>query len=289
MSTPAEIAAVRAAYAAQVASALPDASVEAAFAKVPRESFLDPGPWPIVAGIGRYALSPDADPVHIYADNLIGIVPARGLNNGQPSLHAFLLVHAKPAKGEHVVHIGTGWGYYTAIMAEMVGPSGRVTGIEFDPDLASRARANLAPYPNVEIVAGDGAVAPFAAADVIYVNAGATRPAKTWLDRLTDGGRLVLPLTTAEGFTVPNDGNAAAVRGSIFLITRRAGAYDAKWISPVAIFPCAGARDPSSERALAKALAAGRWQDVTRLYRDPDNIPDERCFLKGDGWCLAYC
>ncbi len=36
----------------------------------------------------------------------------------------------------------------------------------------------------------------FDLADVIYVNAGATRPADIWLDRLNDGGRLVLPLTT---------------------------------------------------------------------------------------------
>ncbi len=93
-----------------------------------------------------------------------------------------------------------GVGYYTAIMAELVGPSGRVTGIEFDPELAARAKANFAGRPNVEILAGDGATVPFDPADVIYVNAGATRPAPAWLDRLKEGGRLVLPLTTAKGF-----------------------------------------------------------------------------------------
>jgi protein-L-isoaspartate O-methyltransferase len=63
-----------------------------------------------------------------------------------------------------------------------------------------RARANLAPHPNVEIVEGDGALVSFGEADVIYVNAGCTRPAESWLDRLADCGRLILPLTSDRGF-----------------------------------------------------------------------------------------
>jgi protein-L-isoaspartate(D-aspartate) O-methyltransferase len=287
MSTPAERAAARRAYARQITAAMPDAAVEAAFARVPRESFLDEGPWPIVKSVGVYESSPDADPVHLYTDRLVGIVPSRGLNNGLPSWHAHLLACAKPQLGEHVVHIGTGWGYYTAIMAEMVGAEGHVTGIEFEPDLAARASTNLASYTNVKVIAGDGASAPFDQADVIYVNAGATYPADHWLDRLADGGRLVLPLTTAAGFTLP-DPDTIALSGAVFLVTRDDAAYRAKWISPVAVYPCAGARDPRSERALAAALATGRWNDVTRLYRDAGDIPSERCFLKGEGWCLAY-
>jgi protein-L-isoaspartate(D-aspartate) O-methyltransferase len=263
-----------------------DGRLEAAFACVRREDFLGPGPWPVFAGTNHYIPTPDANPAHLYADILIGIIPERGLNNGQPSWHAFLLAQAKPAPGEHVVHIGAGTGYYTAIMAEMVGPSGRVTGIEFDTALASRARTNLARYENVAIIAGDGSTAPFDAANVIYVNAGATRPADAWLDRLAEGGRLLVPLTTAEGFGLADDGNFAA-RGAVFLIDRHADTFGAKWISPVAVFPCAGARDKASEQALARALQAGRWGEVTRLYRH-DNIPDESAFLKAPGWCLAY-
>lgn len=75
-----------------------------------------------------------------------------------------------------MVHIGTGTGYYTAILAHIVGPSGRVTGIEYEPELAARARTNFSTYPNVDIVEGDGALVSFETADVIYVNAGCTRP-----------------------------------------------------------------------------------------------------------------
>ena len=62
------------------------------------------------------------------------------------SRHRMYSIHcAAPASGEHVVHIGTGTGYYTAILAHLVGPSGWVTGIEYDCELAARAKANLAP------------------------------------------------------------------------------------------------------------------------------------------------
>jgi protein-L-isoaspartate(D-aspartate) O-methyltransferase len=72
----------------------------------------------------------------------------------------------------------------------------------------------------------------------------------------------------------------------VFRIERRGHDYFARWISAVAIFPCAGNRDEASERALAEAFAKGGWQQVTRLYRD-ENIPEERCWVSGPDWCLA--
>jgi protein-L-isoaspartate(D-aspartate) O-methyltransferase len=168
----------------------------------------------------------------------------------------------------------------------MVGPSGRVTGIEYDPKLAARAKVNFAAYPNVEILEGDGTLVSFDEADVIYVNAGCTQPAESWLDRLADGGRLILPMTSDQGFgAVPPELFARA--GAVFRIRRHGHDYVATWISPVAIFPCAGSRDEVSERALAEAFAKGGWQQVTRLYRDQE-IAEERCWLRGPGWCLAY-
>ena len=257
-----------------------------AFAAIPREDFLGPGPWLVLRWLRNYVPTPDADPVYLYTDDLVALVPERRVNNGQPSLHAHLIHQALPAAGQHVVHVGTGTGYYTAILAHLVGPSGRVTGIEYDAGLAARARASLAPYANVTVIEGDGTQVPFDAADVIYVNAGCTQPAARWLDGLADGGRLIMPMTSDQGF-----GGIAPVHiasaGAVFRIERRAASYLAQWISPVAIFPCAGGRDEASERALAEAFAGGGWQKVTRLYRDQD-VPDERCWLRGPGWCLAY-
>lgn len=286
-----ELGVIRRAYAKQIlaVAGVRDARLETAFAAVRREDYLGPGPWPMLRWSGgpeRYADSPDADPTYLYTNDLVGIVPDRHINNGQPSLHAALMAAAEVREGDHVVHVGAGVGYYTAIMAHLAGVTGRVTAIEFDPTLAARAEANFATRANVRVIAGDGAKVPFDAADVIYVNAGATRPAETWLDRLAEGGRLILPLTTDKGFRTLDPGPMQR-RGAVFAIERRGDAFLARWISAVAIFPCEGMRDPESEAALAEGFEKGGWDQVRRLHRGDDVAP-ERCWLRAPGWCLAY-
>ena len=98
--------------------------------------------------------------------------------------------------------------------------------------------------------------------------------------------RLILPMTSDQGFSAKSLERTAST-GAVFRIKRHGNDYFAHWISPVAIFPCAGSRDEASERALAEAFAKGGWQKVTRLYRDQE-IAEERCWLRGSGWCLAY-
>jgi protein-L-isoaspartate(D-aspartate) O-methyltransferase len=288
MDRTAELGIIRSAYAKQIMAAarVSNPRVERAFAAVCREQFLGPGPWSVCRWRGEYVPTPTADPVYLYTDDLVGIAPERHINNGQPSFHAAIISSAMPVEGEHVVHIGAGVGYYTAIFAHLVGSSGRVTAIELEVDLAARCEANFSSYSNVQVIQGDGAAVSFDAADVIYVNAGATRPADLWLDGLAKGGRLILPLTTSEGFGF-NDLYQMETKGTVFQIERRGGEFLARWISSVAIFPCEGGRDEASEHALASALNKGGWQHVTRLYRHED-VPEDRCWLRGQGWCLAY-
>jgi protein-L-isoaspartate(D-aspartate) O-methyltransferase len=279
---------IRRHYARQVMAAAGVASrrIENAFAAVPREAFLGRGPWPILRGEGRYVPSPSADPGYLYADLLVGIMPERRLNNGQPSFLATLIAGLAPQTGEHVVHVGAGVGYYTAILAHMVGHRGHVTAIEYDPILAGRLTANLSATANVDTVCGDGSLVEFPSADGILVNAGATRPAERWLDRLRDGGRLILPLTTTDAFT--GRGIVPAQRqGAVFRIVRQGDDYDARYFSGVGIYPCHGMREAASETALAAAFTAGGWEKVTRLYRR-DDLPDDQVWLRGEGWCLAY-
>jgi protein-L-isoaspartate(D-aspartate) O-methyltransferase len=76
-------------------------------------------------------------------------------------------------------------------------------------------------------------------------------------------------------------------RGAVFRIERRTSQFSVQWISEVAIIPCEGAHDETSEAALAEAFEKGDWKRVTRLYRNED-VPDDRCWLRGSGWCLAY-
>jgi len=288
MTAKSDIEIIRRAYAKRVmfAAGAADRRVEAAFAAVPREAFLDPGPWQIVrwrfASNSRgYVATPSADPAYIYDDVVVALLPERTLNNGQPSLHASLIASAAPKAGEHVVHIGVGFGYYTALLAHLVGRRGKVTAIEYDAELAARGARNLAAWPQAHVVPGDGTKIDFAPADVIYVNAGATHPLPHWVDRLAEGGRLIVPLTEA-GFPMGD-----ARRGAVFRIERRGDDYAARRISPVAIFPCAGGRDADAEAALATAFGKGGAEGVTRLYRH-DAVPDEDCWLRGKGWCLAY-
>jgi protein-L-isoaspartate(D-aspartate) O-methyltransferase len=282
-----ELVTVRRAYAKQVLASVKvnDARLEAAFAAVERERFLGPGPWPILRTSG-YTPTPDADPVYLYCDVLVGIVPERGLNNGMPSYHAPLMASAAIRSGEHVVHVGAGTGYYTAIMAHLAESTGRVTAIEFDSALARRAKHNFSGTPNVVVLQGDGVSIPFDPADVIYINAGATRPADAWLGGLKDGGRLILPLTARKTLPLGSTGSIAR-HGAVFWIERKGDDYLAKWISAVGVYPCEGGRDEVSEAALDAALQRGGWQDITRLYRT-DELPSDRCWLRAPGWALAY-
>jgi len=279
---------IRHAYAKQTmaAAGIVDRRVEAAFRAVKREDFLGPGPWPILRWGRGYETSPSRDPVYLYDDVLVGIIPERKINNGQPWLHALLIAHAAPQRGEHAVHIGSGVGYYTAILRHLVGRSGRVTAVEFDAALAERLAGNFRDAGNVRVVQGDGAAIDFDPADVCYVNAGVTRPPGSWLDRLRDGGRLILPMTSSKGFDDPDSGPIDR-RGAVFRIERRGDEFFAKWISAVAIFPCEGARDTASEAVLDAAFATGRVREVRRLYRR-DDVPEADCWVRGPGWCLAY-
>jgi protein-L-isoaspartate(D-aspartate) O-methyltransferase len=95
------------------------------------------------------------------------------------------------------------------------------------------------------------------AADVIYVNAGVTHSADSWLDGLCEGGRLILPLTTDENFQAVGSAafdSAKAMRtGAYFLIQRDGAAFEARALLPTVIVPAEGARDSAAETALTEA------------------------------------
>src|SRR5215470_12921149 len=115
----------------------------------PARGFLGTDPWRIVQRPSGPPL-PVNDPVYAYQDAAFTLVPERCVNNGSPSLHAKMLDDLAVEPGQHIAHFGAGAGYYTAMLAELTGASGRVTAIELDAVLAERARANLAAWGQVD-------------------------------------------------------------------------------------------------------------------------------------------
>jgi protein-L-isoaspartate(D-aspartate) O-methyltransferase len=248
-----------------------------AFATVPREHFLGAPPWQVFdLQDGCYWVIPGDDPACLYHNVLVAIDAARRLNNGHPEFWARLLDKLEIRPGDSIYHIGAGVGYYTAIMAELAGPEGKILAAEIDPALADRARTNLASRPNVQVVAADGARADPGPVDVIVVNAGATHPLPVWLNAMMPDGRLLLPLT-AEGW-----------RGSVFRIDRlpEPNRYTATVVSGVQIYPCTSARTPLAAQRLSRALGEG-GQRFVRSLRIDDHAPDRTCWLHGDGYCFS--
>ena len=145
-----------------------------AFANVEREGFVGSGPWRIPV-TGGYMDSETDDPAILYQDINIGLAPNLGINNGQPSLRAKCLAASAPKTGEVVVHVGAGTGYYTAILAHLVGVTGHVHAYEINAELASRAAGNLGGCDNVTVYAASALEATLPAADVIYVRLAAPK------------------------------------------------------------------------------------------------------------------
>jgi protein-L-isoaspartate(D-aspartate) O-methyltransferase len=248
-----------------------------ALATVPRESFVGPGPWHIKSPMrmGDYWTTDNADPRHVYHDVLIALDKARGINNGQPSLWAGLFDHLGITAGEQVLHLGCGTGYYSAIAAELVGLTGKVTAIEIDARLAELAHTALRPWPHASVLNADGSTISVEPADMIIVSAGATHPLAAWLDALNPRGRLLLPMTTDDQ------------GGGMLLVTRQStDAYAAQFLRPVGFIPFTGARDSEISHRLAVAFETDGGIDVKSLRRAPDE-PDETCWLAGEGWWLS--
>jgi protein-L-isoaspartate(D-aspartate) O-methyltransferase len=171
-----------------------DPRIEEAFRTVRRETFAGPGPWSISVGGHPYVVTPDDDPAFLYQNTLLALDSARGLNIGMPGAHAYWLSGCAVKEGETVIQIGAGSGYYTAILAHLVGPGGRVHAYEIDERLAGLARENLKDIAHTDVRDRSGIASDLPKADVIYVCAGAAQPATEWLDALLPGGRLVFPL-----------------------------------------------------------------------------------------------
>jgi protein-L-isoaspartate(D-aspartate) O-methyltransferase len=157
-----------------------DERVLSAFRKVPRHLFLDEALWP-----------------QAYSDHPLPIGEKQTIS--QPYIVA-LMTEALQLKGsEKILEIGTGSGYQTAILAELVD---QIYSIERLPGLAKRARKILdqLKFTNVVIRIGDGTdgwrdESPF---DAIIVAASAPNAPDPLMQQLDYGGRLIIPVGQEE-------------------------------------------------------------------------------------------
>jgi protein-L-isoaspartate(D-aspartate) O-methyltransferase len=156
-----------------------DPRVLAAFARVPRQLFV-----------------PDEARGESEADHPLDI--GYGQTISQPYIVAAMTEALRLQGGERVLEIGTGSGYQTAILAELLGPEATVRTVEIVPELSRRAQEVLRAlgYDNVEFRVGDGALgwpeaAPY---DAILVAAAPAVVPPALLEQLASGGRMVIPV-----------------------------------------------------------------------------------------------
>jgi len=125
-----------------------------------------------------------------------------GQTNSQPLTVAFMIELLQPRQNHKILDIGSGSGWTTSLLAEIVGPKGRIFGIERVLELKEFGQRNVAKYylENVEFFCQDGAkglpvYAPF---DRILVSAAAFEIPKELKDQLKIGGRMVIPTTAQD-------------------------------------------------------------------------------------------
>ncbi|MFZ2852801.1 MAG: protein-L-isoaspartate(D-aspartate) O-methyltransferase [Rhodocyclaceae bacterium] len=143
--------------------------------------------------VPRHAFVPDELQDCAYINDPLPI--GCGQTISQPYIVALMTDLIEPRASDVVLEVGTGSGYQSAVLAELVG---RVYTLEIVDELAEAARQRLQRlgYDNVEVRCGDGCAgwpehAPF---DAIIVTAGATGIPPALIEQLKPGGTLVIPV-----------------------------------------------------------------------------------------------
>jgi len=266
-----------------------------AFAETPREHYLGKPPWKVLTLKG-YRSPRKSHPRQLYDDVLVGILPERFLNNGQPSGLAMWFDALDLKRNERVAHIGCGTGYYTAILANVVGRGGHVRAFEIDDELAPRAARNLAHLRHVEVIHGDGSALDPGPADAIFVNAGANYPVPIWLDAIPVKGRLMFPLVSTLNIRHPAvvpwrarrypQFSSFGLGGMMMLVTREPSHLSVHVVSSVGIFPCIGAIEREADQRAAASLERTDYDSIASLRRDAHD-QDGSCWLHGDDFCFS--
>jgi protein-L-isoaspartate(D-aspartate) O-methyltransferase len=263
---------------------LQNRSIEEAFARVPREAFFGPGPWQVAMldasnlSAYRYVQTADDRPQQLYHNVTLALDADQALVTALPSSVAQCLHELDIQPRQRVLHLGAGVGYYTAVLAELVGAGGQVWATEVHPELGRRALQALQSWPQVHAEVRIDLPEEAVELDAMFINTGVTHLEPDWLDRMAINARLLVPLTTSLTPQVS--------AGLWMLITRQADSWSARPGLPAYGYSGVGVRDAGMEVVLRQALSSGRIGQVRRVRRDAHD-PQRSCILHRAGACLS--
>jgi len=143
--------------------------------------------------VPRHEFVPESMRPDAYADMPLPI--GSGQTISQPYIVAAMLEALEVRQSDHVLEIGTGSGYMTALLCEV---AAEVLSIERYEQLADRGRGMLQMlgYRNVQIIVADGSMGYAAAApyDRIIASAAAPKIPPALVHQLAEDGRMVIPV-----------------------------------------------------------------------------------------------
>lgn len=179
-----------------------------------------------MSAVPRHLFVPRSERAAAYGDGPLAL--PHGQTISQPFMVACMTEALAAHPDDRVLEIGTGSGYQTAVLAELVR---EVYTVERDAELAQDARELLEElgYGNVRYLVGDGTLgwsgqAPF---DGILVTAGAPSAPRELRAQLRQGGHLIIPIGTRE-------------EQELYRVTRAGDEFPRKWITSCRFVPLVG-------------------------------------------------
>jgi protein-L-isoaspartate(D-aspartate) O-methyltransferase len=160
---------------------------------------LDPDVLDLLFKVKREDYVPSAHRDLAFSD--VEIPLGNGFSMWSPKMEARVLQEIGLHRGEHVLEIGTGSGYFAALCRSF---RTSVTSIEIDPQLADAARARLAAhgFGDIRVETGDGARGFGSETyDVIVLTGSTPLLAESWFAQLSPVGRLFAVVGDAPAMT----------------------------------------------------------------------------------------
>ncbi|MEM5792765.1 MAG: protein-L-isoaspartate(D-aspartate) O-methyltransferase [Candidatus Aenigmatarchaeota archaeon] len=146
--------------------------------------------------VPRHLFVPEEHLRYAYKD--IALPSLQNQTISQPYTVAVMLEALSPEIGDRVLDIGSGTGWTTCLLSRIVGPKGKVIGIEIEKKLVDFSMKNIKKIgvKNVEIIQGDGkkGYKKYSPYDCVLINAAYDHVPKLVQEQTKIGGRIVAPI-----------------------------------------------------------------------------------------------